>query len=56
MMRPATNGPRSLTRTTTTIPLARFVTRTIVPNGKVRWAAVKASASNISPLAVRRPW
>src|SRR5258708_35593264 len=34
--RPATNGPRSLTRTVTDRPVATFVTRNRVPNGNVR--------------------
>jgi hypothetical protein len=41
-------------RTTIRLPLARFVTRTRVPNGSVRCAAVSRSGSNRSPLAVRR--
>ncbi len=40
MMRPAPWGPRSLIFTSTVLPLLRLVTRTIVPKGKVRWAAV----------------
>src|SRR5207247_2175574 len=54
--RPCANGPRSLTRTTTERPLARFVTRTWVPMGNERDAAVSACGSNRSPLAVRLPW
>src|SRR5437763_13649323 len=38
--RPGTNGPRSLTRTVTDRPVATFVRRNRVPNGKVRCAAV----------------
>src|SRR5262249_40103413 len=49
-------GPRSFTRTFTTLPVFRFVTRTTVPKGKVRWAAVKAVESKGCPLAARRPW
>src|SRR5215204_4572026 len=56
MTRPRTNGPRSLIRTTTDRPLCLLTTRTRVPNGRVRCAAVNALALNISPLAVRRPW
>src|SRR5687768_8254880 len=54
-IRPFTNGPRSFTRTTTDRPFSRFVTRTVVPNGNVRWAAVSFPLSNLSPLAVGRP-
>jgi len=54
MLRPGTNGPRSLILTTTDRPLARFVTRTRLPRGSVVWAAVSAPPSNVSPLAVRR--
>lgn len=35
MMRPRTKGPRSLILTTTVRPVARFLTFTRVPNGKV---------------------
>lgn len=56
MMRPPANGPRSLMRTSTDRPLSRLVTRTQVPNGSVRWAAVIWPMSYTSPLAVRRPW
>lgn len=55
MTRPRTNGPRSLIRTTTERPLRRLVTRTIVPNGSVRCAAVMPLALAVSPLAVRPP-
>jgi len=50
--RPGMYGPRSLTRTVTDRPVATFVTRNRVPNGKVRWAAVNSCVSNFSPLAV----
>ena len=40
-MRPPTKGPRSLMRTTTERPLPTWVTRTRVPNGSERWAAVR---------------
>jgi hypothetical protein len=56
MIRPPTKGPRSFTRTSTERPLFRFVTRRRVPNGSVGWAAVSLSMSNVSPLAVGRPW
>src|SRR5262245_43302696 len=52
MMRPATNGPRSLIRTTTERPLAVFSMRTLVPNGRELCAAVSATSSIFSPLAV----
>src|SRR5262252_7290601 len=55
MTRPRTKGPRSLIRTTTERPLRRLVTRTCVPNGRVRCAAVKPFARAISPLAVLPP-
>jgi hypothetical protein len=41
--------------TSTACPVWRFVTRTGVLNGKVRWAAVRAAAVNRAPLAVWRP-
>src|SRR5581483_2995184 len=47
--------PRSLTRTTIDLCVLRLMTRTIVPKGRVLWAAVIASASKISPLAVCWP-
>ena len=53
--RPPMNGPRSLMRTTTLRPLLRLVTRTRVPKGRVRWAAVRAEGLNGSPLAVGLP-
>jgi hypothetical protein len=40
MTRSGLNGPRSLMRTSTLRPLSRLTTRTTVPNGSVRWAAV----------------
>jgi hypothetical protein len=40
MTRPRTNGPRSLMRTTTERPVRWFVTRTRIPNGSERCAAV----------------
>src|SRR5688500_13519004 len=40
ILRPPANGPRSLIRTTTVRPWLRFSTRTIVPNGSERGAAV----------------
>ena len=45
-------GPRSVMRTTTDLLVATSVTRTIVPNGRLRWAAVGKSRSNDEPLAV----
>ena len=52
MTRPGLNGPRSLMRTTTLLPVSTRVTRTRVPNGSVRWAAV--IAGRIEPFAGRR--
>ena len=52
MIRPLCTGPRSLTRTTTDLPLFRFSTLTRVPNGKVRWAAAICPGAEYSPLAV----
>src|SRR5919199_4579479 len=43
-------------RTTTERPVRLFTTRTRVPNGRVRCAAVSAFVLKVSPLAVRRPW
>jgi hypothetical protein len=48
-------GPRSLTRSSTLLPLALLVTLTFVPNGKVLCAIVSASGLKRSPLAVLRP-
>jgi hypothetical protein len=53
--RPLAWGPRSLIRTTTERPFRRLVTRTFVPKGRVRWAAVNCPGLKVSPLAVRRP-
>jgi hypothetical protein len=56
MTRPWTNGPRSLIRTSTLSEFSLFVTRIMVLNGSVRWAAVMSLyVSNISPFAVLRP-
>src|SRR5262245_54766667 len=52
IMRPLTNGPRSLMRTTTALPLPVLVTFTLVPNGRLRWAAVRAEGFIRSPDAV----
>ena len=41
--RPRTNGPRSLIRTTTDLPVSGLVTLTCEPNGKVLDAAVSPS-------------
>jgi hypothetical protein len=48
MSRPRTQGPRSLMRIVT--PL--WQTRSWVPNGSLRWAAVIAAQFSRSPLAV----
>src|SRR5262245_63863776 len=42
-------------RTTTERPLRRLVTRTLLPNGSERCAAVKPPGCARSPLAVRPP-
>src|SRR2546428_12367426 len=55
MTRPCTKGPRSLIRTTTERPVLRFVTRTIVPNGSDRCAAVMCEGAAGFPLAVPPP-
>src|SRR5215210_2651934 len=49
-------GPRSLMRTTTDWPVRSLVTRTLVPNGSVLWAAVRSWVLKVSPFAVRLPW
>jgi hypothetical protein len=49
MMRPRRKGPRSFMRTTTLHLLRLLVTRTRVPNGRVRCAAVKALGEARSP-------
>ena len=48
-------GPRSMIGTTTKWPFPRCVTRTQVPSGSVRCAAVGWRGSKIAPLAVLRP-
>src|SRR5207248_9654051 len=48
-------GPRSLTFTTTHLPLRRLVTLTSVPSGSSRCAAVNRNISYGSPLAQCRP-
>src|SRR3954465_12452994 len=53
--RPWAYGPRSLMRTTTDLPVRSLVTRTLVPNGRVLWAAVRSLGLNVSPLAGRLP-
>ena len=55
IIRPRTKGPRSVIVTATERPFFLFVTSTLVPNGRVRCAAVKAFGFNLSPLAVRLP-
>ena len=54
--RPRIPGPRSLIFNTVDARFLRLVTRTVVPKGSFRWAAVSLSLSNISPLAVGFPW
>src|SRR5690348_3884377 len=43
-------------RTTTERPVRSLVTRTLVPNGRLRCAAVRARVLKRSPLAVFLPW
>ena len=52
---PSPNGPRSLTRTTTLLPVTVLVTRSIVLKGSQGLAAVSLLGSKISPSAVRWP-
>src|SRR5215212_9121271 len=56
MTRPWAYGPRSLIRTTTDLPVRSLVTRTLVPNGRVLWAAVRSWVLKVSPFAVHLPW
>ena len=49
-------GPRSLTRTTTLLPDATFVTRAYEGSGSVGCAAVIAYMSYVSPIDVFWPW
>ena len=56
MIRPPAKGPRSLIVTTTLRPFLTWVTRTRVPKGRLRWAAVRAFMLKRAPLAVLRPW
>src|SRR5215218_9485641 len=49
----AVRGIRSLIRTSTERRVGSCTTRTRVPNGSVRWAAVSRFGLNGSPLAVR---
>lgn len=53
MIRPRTNGPRSSMRTITERPVSRSVTRTRVPNGRLRCAAIRLRDVSRSPSAVR---
>lgn len=54
--RPLWAGKRSLTRTTTLLPVESSVTFTRVPKAQVGWAAVRSSWSKRSPLEVFLPW
>src|SRR6185437_3486622 len=56
MMRETGTGPRSLIFSTTARWLSRLVTRTRVPSGRSRWAAVRPYMSNGWPLVVSLPW
>src|SRR5215831_16749417 len=53
--RPPTKGPRSLIVTSTELPLFLLVTRTFVPKGSERCAAVNAPGLSRPPLLVREP-
>jgi len=52
IIRPLLNGPRSLIRTMTVRRFFKLVTRTNVPKGSERCAAVSLAGENNSPLAV----
>lgn len=54
-MRSAWVSPRSLTRSSTLLPLPTLVATTQVPKGSVLCDMVSASGWQRSPLAVRRP-
>ncbi len=56
MMRFFANGPRSLRRTTTLLPLLRLVTRAYAGSGSVLCAAVMPYMSYDSPMDVLSPW
>ena len=51
-----TNGPRSVTSSTSFRPFSRLVTRTWVPSGSFRCAQVKPCILKGCPLAVGSPW
>ena len=55
IMRPRMKGPRSLIVTTTVFPFLRLVTRTLVPKGNERCAAVSVWLLMRAPLAVFGP-
>ncbi len=55
MIRPLTNGPRSLMRTTMLLPVRLLTTATLVPKGSPLWAADTPRGSNLSPFAVTFP-
>jgi hypothetical protein len=54
-MRPLTNGPRSLMRTTMLLPVRLLITATLVPKGSLLWAADTQLGLNLSPFAVTFP-
>lgn len=56
MIRFPIQGPRSRIRTITDRPFRKFVTRTRVPSGRVRCAAIISCSLNGSPHAIRWPW
>ena len=49
-------GWRSVMVTTTLAPVSWTVTRTLLPSGRLEWAAVMAFMSKMVPMLVRRPW
>lgn len=55
MQRPLTQGPLSLILTVVEAPFRGLVTLTLVPKGRVLWAAVRAKGFMRSPEAVRLP-
>src|SRR6266404_4957077 len=52
---PLTNGPRSVTVTTTLLLLTGLMSKSLVPKGRVLWATVKAILMYGLPLAIVLP-
>ena len=52
---PLVKGPLSFIRTFIFLLFSTLVTSTILPNGRLGWAAVRALSEKISPLAVELP-